>query len=138
MNIDVDRLRELFASFSSQKSLVDTVFSTMTEAITQHMFPDNTYLNSVALADIFQISRTPIQTALTKLECAGLLRYDQRGGFCTFTYNFRERSDYNDVMLGLYDISVKLAQKRMDTYYKKCSRTGWSSSKAWSRTTAPI
>ena len=122
MNADSNQLKDIFVSFSTQKSLVDTVFFTLVEAINQRLFPDGTYLNSVVLADIFQISRTPVQTALTKLECAGLLRCDPRGGFRTFTFTFRERIDYNDVMLGLYDISVKIAQKRLDTYYQNMFR----------------
>lgn len=122
MNVDMNRLREIFVSFTAQKSLVDTVFFTLVEALNQRVFPDGTYLNSVALADVFQISRTPVQTALTKLECAGLLRCDPRGGFRTFSFTFRERIDYNDVILGLYDISIKIAQKRLDTYYKNMFR----------------
>ena len=67
MNADSNQLKDIFVSFSTQKSLVDTVFFTLVEAINQRLFPDGTYLNSVVLADIFQISRTPDQVGVCRI-----------------------------------------------------------------------
>ena len=115
---NADKLKELFVEFAKQGNLTDAVFNTIVESIHQSILPSGMHLSSIELADIFGISRTPVQIALSKLEYAGLLRLDRRNSFITYTLDLRERIDYNDCMVGLYDIAARIAQKRIDSYYK--------------------
>lgn len=111
-------LKRLFDSYFAYAHVNDAVYSTLLEAIRIHMFPPGLHLSSTKLASVLDISRTPVQIALVRLECAGLIRADQNHRYITYELSFQEGRDYNEYMLGLYLFSFRLAFKKgVDTYY---------------------
>lgn len=119
------KLKELFKHYFSIEQVNDAVYHTLKESlIIRPYLPVGTRLNSYDLAKLFDVSRTPVQSALMRLEFEELIRYDSKRGYVVYEYSFKESRDYNEYSLGIYAISFPLAQKRMDNYYKNLIKTG--------------
>lgn len=118
------KLRELFKYYSSIEQINEAVYDTLKELLAiPSDIPVGTRLNCYDLATIFDVSRTPIQNALMRLEYDGLIRYDQKKGYLVYELTFNEARDYNEFSLGIYMISIQLAQRKMDNYYKRLIKT---------------
>lgn len=114
------RLLEIFHRFSTGTNLSESVYLTLREGICTWLFPNGTRINEVDLAQLFQISRTPVQKALIRLECESLIVYELKRGYIIQQLNFKECIDYNEFDLGLYTISVIMAKnRRLNEYFNQ-------------------
>lgn len=114
-----EELKRIFETYYAHDHVNNAVYKALREAIRIHLFPPGLHLSSTKMADLLNISRTPIQIALVRLECAGIIRADQNRRYTTYVLSFQESRDYNEYMLGLYHQSFRLAFKKgVDAYYR--------------------
>lgn len=106
------RLLEIFHRFSTGTNLSESVYLTLREGINAGLFFNGTRINEVDIAQLFQISRTPVQKALIRLECESLIVYEPKRGYIIQQLNFKQCIDYNEFDLGLYTISTIMAKNR--------------------------
>ncbi|MDL2220116.1 GntR family transcriptional regulator [Eubacteriales bacterium OttesenSCG-928-N14] len=112
------QLLELFKPHFETEDVNDAVYNALVEAITCRVFPGGTRLSSSNLANVFGVSRTPVQIALVRLEHDGLIRSDQTRRYSTYDASFQQGRDINEYMLGMYMFACKLAHARgLDAYY---------------------
>lgn len=113
------RLAALFRQHSNG-NLTEAVYHTIKDAIAAEFLPDGTKLNEVELAEWFQVSRTPVQKALIKLESEELITCEHKRGYMIQQLDFKQSTDINEFYLGLYTMTIILAMnRRIDNYYEQ-------------------
>lgn len=97
----------------------DAIYDCLYEAIMTAKLPAGYKLNEVVLAKAFDVSRTPIQKALTRLECYGLIASDRKKGHVVASFTYSEATEINEFYLALHTTSMLMCKRRgVDTYYQ--------------------
>lgn len=113
-------LHSHFSEHLKNANVNDAVYLALRDTIcTQGAYASGTRLASAEIAKTLEISSTPVQTALVRLEANGLLRRDSSSRYVYMQLSFKESRDLNEYMLGMYEQTSYLAQDHVDTYFRK-------------------
>ena len=99
-------------------NLTDAVYLTLKEGVTKGFLTGGTKLSELELASVFKVSRTPIQKALVRLECDGLVVNEPKRGYMVTKMGYAECIDCNEFYLALYTAAaITVMSHGIDRYY---------------------
>lgn len=104
------RLRE---QVGERKHITDTIYMTMREGIAGGILKGRTRIREEEVAELFQISRTPVRTALHRLEASGLIIFDPSAGFTVKEFNVRDCLDIVEASDMINKVATNLVVGRL-------------------------
>ena len=105
------------------RSLVDSIYETLLEAIVSGQLPHGSELNSVNLAKQLEVSRTPLREALRLLERDGLVHQEGNHKARVAEFSADDIREIYEVRLLLEAASAELAAKRISPDLLKALRS---------------
>lgn len=110
-------LKTLFQNYSDV-NLAEAVYFTLRDGIQQGVLSGGHKLSEMELAQTFQVSRTPVQKALIRLECDFLVKYEPKCGYVVEQMDFKNCVDYNEYSLLIYmAVAILAVRRKFSDYY---------------------
>lgn len=104
-------VRRYMAQDPTRKSVTELTAEKIREAILLGSFPLGTKLSEQKLADLYQVSRSPVREALVLLQIEGLVRvYPKRGSFVFLPdeYAIRDLCEHRSILeVACFELAVK-------------------------------
>ena len=92
--------------------LSEFAYLVLKDATVHDVLPENQNLNERFLADILELSRTPVHDALTRLESEGLVQRAPNGGVQVPPLTLEDVTNIYEIRLALEVLAARLASER--------------------------
>lgn len=102
-------LLELFSRTHAEESSADAVHDTLKGAVVSGLLQPGSYLREERLAEVFEVSRTPIREALLRLESEQLLTRNRRRGLVVAAVTVEQILEVYTIREALDGIAARLA-----------------------------
>lgn len=86
----VDEFKEIAKQYCGNKSVSDAVYCTLSDCLLKGVFQPGTRIFEAEIAELIEVSRTPVREAIKKLIQEGLLAYTDHGNVCVKKYSVEE------------------------------------------------
>ncbi len=101
-----EKLLQLKESLGKKRQVSDTLYCTLKEALVTGVLQPGFRLKEEELADIFQVSRTPVREAIKKLEIEELVTFDTVHGCVIRELKLNECLDTLEILEWLRNASI--------------------------------
>lgn len=109
----LEKLLDIKKTMGDKKQIGDLLYSTLREGIAHGIVPPGYRLKEEDLADLFQVSRTPVREAVKRLEYEGFITSDAQRGSIVRQFELDECLDTLEVLEWLRVLAIDLLEGRI-------------------------
>jgi len=106
--------KDVFPRYTIPKTLSQSIYNYLKKSIVDGHFKVKQRINENEIAEVFQVSRTPVREAVTQLAAEGLVEIDPHHGVLVKDVSLKEIKDILEVISSLESLAIDLAVDHID------------------------